>query len=73
MLRKILTTAPQATTRTLARCFPLAPRAVSVQLLLAYLNFVHRPGSNLQHILHLPQLNLFDRRDLLALPSGDLY
>ena len=45
--------------------------AICVYLLLAYLNFVSRLGTGLQQILRLLQLNLFERRDLLALLRGD--
>lgn len=45
--------------------------AVCIYLLLAYLKFVSQIGSSLQQMLRLLQLNLFERRDLLALLRGD--
>ena len=45
--------------------------AVCVFLLLAYLKFVSKIGGSIQQILRLLQLNLFERRDLLALLRGD--
>jgi putative transposase len=45
--------------------------AVCVFLLLAYLKFVSKIGGSTQQILRLLQLNLFERRDLLALLRGD--
>jgi hypothetical protein len=45
--------------------------AVCVYLLLAYLKFVSKISSSLQHIIRLLQLNLFERRDLQALLRGD--
>lgn len=45
--------------------------AVCVYLLLAYLKFTSRLDSSLQQMLRLLSLNLFERRDLLALLRGD--
>jgi putative transposase len=45
--------------------------AVCMVLLLAYLKFVSQLGASLQQILRLLHLNLFERRDLLALLRGD--
>lgn len=45
--------------------------AVCVYLLLAYLKFANHIDQSLQQIIRLLQLNLFDRRDLLALLRGD--
>ena len=45
--------------------------AVCVYLMLAYLKFVSATHRSLQQILRLFQLNLFDRRDLMALLRGD--
>lgn len=44
--------------------------ALCVYLLLAYLKFTSQLNSSLQQILRLLQLNLFERRDLLALLRG---
>ena len=40
-------------------------------LLLPYIQFMGKLGLGLQQILRLLQLNLFERRDLNTLPSGD--
>ena len=45
--------------------------AVCIYLLLAFLKFTSQIGHSLQQILRLLQLNLFERRDLLALLRGD--
>ena len=45
--------------------------AVCVFLLLAYLKFVSKVRGSIQQVLRLLQLNLFERRDLLALLRGD--
>lgn len=45
--------------------------ALCLCLLLAYLKFQSRLGASLQQILRLLQLNLFAKRDLLALLRGD--
>jgi hypothetical protein len=45
--------------------------AVCIYLLLAYLKFISQIGQSLQQMLRLIQLNLFERRDLLALLRGD--
>jgi putative transposase len=45
--------------------------AICVYLLLAYLKFSSRFGQSLQQFLRLLQLNLFERRDLQKLFSGD--
>lgn len=45
--------------------------ALCVYLLLAYLKFSARLGGSLQQLLRLLQLNLFVRRDLMALLRGD--
>lgn len=45
--------------------------AVCVYLLLAYLKFTSRLGKSFQQILRLLQLNLFERRNLMALLRGD--
>lgn len=39
-------------------------------LLLAYIKFISKLRLGLQQILHLLQLNLFERRDLLSLLKG---
>ena len=41
--------------------------ALCVYLLLAYVKFANRLACSLQHVLRLVHLNLFQRRDLLAL------
>lgn len=45
--------------------------ALCVNLMLAYIKFSSRIGLSLQQILRLFQLNLFMRRDLMALLKGD--
>ena len=45
--------------------------ALCVHLLLAYLKYMARLGASLQQIIRLLQLNLFARRDLMALLRGD--
>ena len=40
-------------------------------LLLSYIKFLNHIRPNLQQMLRLLQLNLFERRDLLALLKGD--
>jgi len=45
--------------------------ALCVYLLLSYLRFANKIQTSLQQILRLLQLNLFERRDLLALLRGD--
>lgn len=45
--------------------------ALCISLLLAYLKFTARLGWSMQQILRLLQLNLFMRRDLMALLRGD--
>jgi len=45
--------------------------ALCAYLMLAWLKFKHRLGYSLQQMLRLLQLNLFDRRDLMALLRGD--
>jgi len=45
--------------------------AVCIFLMLAYLKFLSKASASIQQILRLLQLNLFMRRDLLALLQGD--
>lgn len=45
--------------------------ALCMILLLAYLKFLSKLSGSLQHLLRLLQLNLFMRRDLMALLRGD--
>lgn len=45
--------------------------AMCMYLLIAYLQFMSKLGLGLQQILRLLQLNLFERRDLMALLRGD--
>jgi putative transposase len=45
--------------------------AVCVFLMLAYLKYLSRAPASMQQIMRLLQLNLFMRRDLLALLHGD--
>jgi len=45
--------------------------AMCVYLILAYLKFLSKTTRSMQHILRLLQLNLFMRRDLVALLRGD--
>ena len=45
--------------------------ALCVYLMLAYLKYLSRMGRSLQQMIRLLQLNLFARRDLLALLRGD--
>jgi len=45
--------------------------ALCVYLMLAYLKFLSRLGCSLQQMIRLLQLNLFARRDLIALLRGD--
>lgn len=45
--------------------------AMCVYLMLAYLTFLSKTTRSMQHILRLLQLNLFMRRDLVALLRGD--
>lgn len=45
--------------------------ALCVYLLLAFLKFQSKPKKSMQHILRLLQLNLFEKRDLMALLRGD--
>jgi len=45
--------------------------ALCVYLLLAYLKFANKLAASLQQLLRLLHLNLFQRRDLLALLHGD--
>ena len=45
--------------------------AICVYLLLSYIKFLNPIRPSLQQILRLLQLNLFERRDLLALLRGD--
>ena len=45
--------------------------ALCMMLLLAYVKFISRLRGSLQQILRLFQLNLFIRRDLMALLRGD--
>ncbi|MCG7938719.1 MAG: IS4 family transposase [Candidatus Thiodiazotropha lotti] len=45
--------------------------ALCVYLLLAFIKFQSRLGRSLQQILRLLQINLFEKRDLLALLRGD--
>ena len=45
--------------------------AMCVVLLLAYLKFSSAASASMQHILRLLQLNLFMKRDLMALLRGD--
>ena len=45
--------------------------AMCVYLLLSYIRFLNNIRPSLQQILRLPQVNLFDRRNLLELLKGD--
>lgn len=45
--------------------------AMCVYLLLAYLKFVSKTGASLQQLFRLIQLNLFERREMVALLRGD--
>jgi putative transposase len=45
--------------------------ALCVYLLLAYLKFQSKLNKSMQQILRLLQLNLFEKRDLMALLRGD--
>ncbi len=45
--------------------------ALCVYLMLAYLKYLSKISGSLQHMIRLLQLNLFARRDLLALLHGD--
>jgi len=45
--------------------------ALCVYLLLAFINFQSRMNKSMQQILRLLQLNLFEKRDLMALLRGD--
>ena len=45
--------------------------AMCVYLLIAYLKFQSKLKKSMQQILRLLQLNLFDKRDLMALLRGD--
>ena len=45
--------------------------AMCLYLLLAYIRFMSKLGLGMQQILRLLQLNLFERRDLMALLRGD--
>ena len=45
--------------------------ALCIYLLLAHLRFASQLDRNLQQVLRLLNLNLFDRRDLLSLLRGD--
>ena len=45
--------------------------AMCMYLLIAYLQFMSQLGLGMQQILRLLQLNLFERRDLMALLRGD--
>jgi len=45
--------------------------ALCIYLLIAYLQFMSTLGHGMQQILRLLQLNLFERRDLMALLRGD--
>ena len=45
--------------------------AMCMYLLIAYLKFLSKLGLGMQQILRLLQLNLFERRDLMALLRGD--
>lgn len=45
--------------------------ALCVYLMLAYLKYLSRISGSMQHMIRLLQLNLFARRDLLALLHGD--
>jgi len=45
--------------------------ALSIYLLLAWLKFKHKLGYSMQQMLRLLHLNLFERRDLMALMRGD--
>ena len=45
--------------------------ALCAYLLLAFIKFRSRIGYSLQQMIRLLQLNLFDRRDLIALLRGD--
>lgn len=45
--------------------------AMCMYLLIAYLQFMSKLGLGMQQILRLLQLNLFERRDLMALLRGD--
>lgn len=45
--------------------------SICIFLLLAYVKYLSKVGASMQHILRLLQLNLFMRRDLVALLRGD--
>jgi hypothetical protein len=45
--------------------------ALCIYLLLAYIKFQSKLNKSMQHILRLLQLNLFEKRDLIALLRGD--
>ena len=45
--------------------------AMCVYLMLAYLKFQSKLDRSLQQILRILQLNLFEKRDLMALLRGD--
>lgn len=45
--------------------------ALCIYLLLAYIKFQSRLGKSMQQILRLLQLNLFEKRDMMALLRGD--
>ena len=45
--------------------------ALCIYLLIAYIKFQSRMGKSMQQILRLLQLNLFEKRDLMALLRGD--
>ena len=45
--------------------------AVCVYLLLAFIKFQSKMQKSMQQILRLLQLNLFEKRDLMALLRGD--
>ena len=45
--------------------------ALCMYLMLAYLKYLSKISASMQHMIRLLQLNLFARRDLLALLHGD--
>jgi len=47
--------------------------ALCVYLLLAFIKFQSKLKKSMQQVLRLMQLNLFEKRDLMALLRGDCY
>ncbi len=65
----------QSRVETFQRCFTQNPgkycTLIDIYLLIAFIKFQAKLKQSMQQILRLSQLNLFEKRDIMALLSGD--